>query len=52
VVESGMLARWRVVDGNVEEGDEREGRDCTYCIINVYRITRVTNIRLRPARYQ
>jgi len=51
-MESGMLARWRAVDENVEERDEREGRDCRYCIINVYRITRVMNIRLRPARYQ
>jgi len=52
VVESGMLARWRAVDENVEERDEKKERDCIYCIINVYRITRVMNIRLRPARYQ
>ena len=47
--QGGMLARWRAVDENVEERDEKEERDC---IINVHRITRVMNIRLRPARYQ
>ena len=52
MVESGMLSRWRVADENVEERDERQGRDCTYCIINVYRITSVMNFWLRPVRYQ